>query len=241
MQGKTRVELYQAFLDFVANDIQGERSRVNRKVVSVFVWCFLIPAVITMTTLIFIKLRIFPRGFRSHLDWAVLVFPVLYSLYILSSEVLVQVPKTFRRGGIATTLGQSFKEGAWRDRVSESMIRTVDATADEWEWIIANFKMDLEAMQYRTRYLTALGGAVFFLIMQGIDSLTDGVGKVAVIKATSFGLVEVTSGDLAQYVGLFLFLILLYLSGSQTTNHLFRYLNCAELAQKGFRLLSRSR
>jgi hypothetical protein len=89
--------------------------------------------------------------------------------------------------------------------------------------------MDLQAMEYRTKYLTALAGAVFFLIMQGIDSLTDGEGKVTWVKSSVLGWVETSSSDLSQFVGLALFLVLLYLSGSQTYQSLKRYLNCIEL------------
>ena len=44
----------------------------------------------------------------------------------------------------------------------------VDARAEDWEWVIASFKVDLALMRYRNKYMTALAGAVFFLIMQGI-------------------------------------------------------------------------
>ncbi len=232
MQTRSRQELYQSFIEFVASDIQRERHLVNRRMISVFVWCFLMPAIISLTLLILVKLKVFSPKARSHIDWIVLVLPVVYSLYILGSEVLAQVPAAFKKGGMATTLGQSVREGEWRDRVVESMGKSVVATPKEWVWIIMSFKIDLESMQYRTRYLTALAGAVFFLLMQGIDSL-DGEGKVTFVKTSMMGWVETTAGDLTQFVGLALFLILLYLSGSQTNNSLKRYLHCAELlAQK---------
>src|ERR1700733_4272167 len=98
MQGKTRFEHYQNFIEFIAHDIQRERHQVNRKMFSVFLWCFLLPTVSTLTILILVKLRIFPRSARNHLDWLVLILPVFYSLYVLGSEVLVQVPAAFRKG-----------------------------------------------------------------------------------------------------------------------------------------------
>ena len=56
---------------------------------SVFLWCFLMPVAISIVGLLLIKVGVFPRKARTNLDWLILVFPVLYSLYILSSEVLI--------------------------------------------------------------------------------------------------------------------------------------------------------
>lgn len=233
MQGKTPNEVYKSFLDFIAVDIQQERRVVNRRILSVFFWCFLLPALISITVLLLVKMRVFPRNVKSHLDWLVLVLPVLYSLYILSSEVLAQVPTAFKKGGIATTLEQAAKEGEWRERVSESMGRLVVASEAEWEWIILSFKMDLAAMEHRTRYLTALAGAVFFLLMQGIDTFTGSDEKMPLVKPSLLGWIESSSNDFSQVVGLALFLVLLYLSGSQIYQSLWRYLNCAELVARG--------
>jgi len=233
MPGKVRQESYSAFIEFIAKDIQKERHLANRRMLSVFFWCFFLPAVISLSILLLVKLQALPRSARTHLDWVVLILPTFYSIYILSSEVLAQIPSAFRRGGIATTLAQSVKEGEWRDRVTAAMEQTVVGTKEEWGWTIASFRMDLQAMQYRTKYLTALAGAVFFLLMQGIDSLTGTEDRVTWVK-TTMGWVDASPHDFSQFVGLGLFLVLLYLSGSQTYQSLQRYLNCAELVYRKF-------
>ena len=204
---------------------------MNRRMFSVLLWCFFLPVMISMVVLILVKLHIFPRSAKNYLDWIVLIFPVFYSLYVLSSEVLAQVPLALKRGGIATTLEHAGREGAWRERVSDSMGRTFGMDSQDWGWIISSFKMDLEAMQHRTRYLTALAGAVFFLLMQGIDTLVDGEEKMVWVKS-SLGWIETSSNHFSQFVGLALFLVLLYLSGSQIHGSLWRYLNCAELVAR---------
>lgn len=235
MQGKTRFELYQAFVEFIANDLQTERRRINRKMFSVFLWCFLMPVAIIFVILLLVKFRLVPRSFRSYLDWLILVLPVIYSLYVLGSEVLVQVPEAFRKGGLATTLGQAVKEGQWRNSVSDSMERAVTANAEEWSWIIASFKMDLQMMLYRTRYLTALAGAVFFLLTQGIDTIADHEEKVITMRTSILTWAQNSAYDFSQNIALALFLVLLYLSGSQTYHTLSRYLNCAELVAKKYK------
>lgn len=229
MQTKSRQELYRDFIEFISLDLKKERSEVNRRMMNVFFWCFLVPTVSSISILVLIKMKVMPRTARNFLDWIVLIAPVCYSLYILSSEVLAPLRKVFKKGSGMITLQQSLKEGEWRERTCESMAKTILAKPEEWDWIVASFKIDLQEMQYRTKYLTALGGSVFFLIMQGIDSLTDGEGKVSWIKTSVLGWIETSSNDMSQYVGLTLFLVLLYLSGSQTDQSLKRYLNCAEL------------
>ena len=229
MNGKSRQELYGEFMDFVKNYNQRERYLVNQRMLSVFFWCFFLPALISATLYLLVTYKVLPHSVKTHLDMVILIFPVLYSLYFLGSQVLADVPAAFRRGSIATTLGQSLKESIWRDDVCKGLAKSVHARPDDWKWIASSFRMDLKRLQYRNGYLTVLAGAVFFLIMQGIDYLTDDVNKVTLVKEPLLGWVEMSNNNLTQFVGLGLFLILLYLSGTQTRDRLQRYLDCAEL------------
>ena len=126
---------------------------------------------ISIVGLLLIKVGVFPRKARTNLDWLILVFPVLYSLYILSSEVLTGIPSVFKKGGLAGSLKQASQDGEWRERVCDSMVSSLHFSELEWEWIVKSFRIDFENMRHRTKYLTVLAGAVFFLVMQGIDSL----------------------------------------------------------------------
>jgi len=232
-------EAYRVFLDFVGNDVQRERLYSNRRMFSVFLWCFLMPSVVSIAFLLLIKVGVFPRKARVNLDWLILVFPVFYSLYILSSEVLSGIPTIFRRGGLAASLKQAEREGQWRERVCDSLVTSVNLSESEWEWVLTSFRIDLENIRHRTKYLTALAGAVFFLVMQGIDSIGDGAENLW-LKNPLMGWAEATN-DISQLMALGLFLVLLYLSGSQTYHSLLRYLNCAELASLQRRNPSQSR
>ncbi|OFZ83303.1 MAG: hypothetical protein A2583_09270 [Bdellovibrionales bacterium RIFOXYD1_FULL_53_11] len=228
-----RQDSYKAFIEFVRIDNLRERRVMNRRMLSVFLWCFLLPAVFTITFLILVKKGVIPVTAKKYTDWMVLVFPVAYSIYYLSSEVLRELPAVFRKGGLSVALGQTIKESEWREKVIEGMGRAVPADATGWRWIVDSFGIDLDIMKHRNRYITALAGAVFFLIMQGIDSITDPRPSVAWERHAVFGWVETTTNDLSQFVGLALFLMLLYLSGSQTYQLLRRYLYCAELILGG--------
>ncbi|MFZ9596134.1 MAG: hypothetical protein ACO3A2_08665 [Bdellovibrionia bacterium] len=227
---KTQQELYRDFLEFVARDIQKERVLLNRRMLSVFIWCFVFPLMTSGTVLIFAKLQLLPRSAKNHADLLIVLFPVLYSLYFLGSEVLFQIPKVIKKGGVFATLGQSVTEGQWRERVCAAMGTQITASPQDWHWIIESFKVDLRSMRYRTKHLTVLGGAVFFLLMRGIDSLGELESKPMWVKSPVFGWVD-SSSDLSQFVGLALFLTLLYLSGTQTHQSFYRYLNCAILLQ----------
>ena len=232
MHHKTRLEQYQIFLDFIAEDIRKESYLTSRRLLGVFFWCFLVPACLSIAILILVRVQVLPPRMRASLDWLLLVFPVLYSLYILGSEVLAQLPFLLKKGGAAVALKQAFKESRWRDRVSQGLRSSLgELKKDECEWMILQFSIDLEAMRYRTKYLTALAGAVFFMIMQGIDSLADAPEEsVGWIKILGPGKMQwFTSNNQMQFVGLGLFLVLLYLSGNQSTRTYQKYLDCARL------------
>jgi hypothetical protein len=228
MQSKNRQELYKDFLEFVSRDMQEERIQINRRILNVFLWCFIFPLLTSATILLLVKFNALSRYARNHVDLLILVFPVVYSLYFLGSEVLANLPKVFKKGGVASSLTQSVNEGEWRSRVCDGMTKSVFASPQDWAWIIASFKIDLGTMKYRTKHLTSLAGAVFFLLIRGIDSIADLETKPVWAKSPIFGWVDASS-DLSQFVGLALFLVLLYLSGSQTNQSLYRYLNCAYL------------
>jgi hypothetical protein len=232
MLHKTRTELYQVFLEFIAEDIRKENYLASRKLWGVFFWCFLAPVIVSIVILMLVRLRLVPPRLRASLDWVLLIFPVLYSLYILGSEVLIQIPFILKKGGAAVALKQSLKESLWRERVTGSLRHSLgDLQREDWEWIILQFKIDLESMRYRVKYLTALAGAVFFMIMQGIDSIVEAPEEsMGWIKIVGPGKMQwFTSNNQVQFVGLGLFLVLLYLSGSQSTRTYKKYLDCLEL------------
>ena len=228
MHLKSRQELYKDFLEFVSRDMQTERHQVNRRILNVFLWCFIFPLLSSAAILILVKLTLLPRRVGNHADLLILVFPVMYSLYFLGSQVLAPLSKSFKKGSVASSLMQPLSEGDWRFRACSAMEKAVPASPQDWEWITASFKIDLTSMQYRTKHLTALAGAVFFLLIRGIDSIAEIETKPIWAKSPIFGWVDASS-DLPQFVGLMLFLVLLYLSGSQTHQSLVRYLNCASL------------
>ncbi len=221
-----RRSVYGKYLEFVHAANTKDQMDVNRRIRSVFVWCFLIPVIVVALVLTLVNRGILPRVFRSYQDWILLVFPVLYSLYFLSSQVLTGIPNAFRKGGFGLTLGQASREADWRIQHCESMEKELGLLPEEWSWVISNVEEDLERLQMRTRHLTALAGAVFFLIMQGIDSLTfDAPTYPAAVP-------DLTGSSSSQWLGLVLFLLLLYLSGQQNVQTIRRFLGCARLVRE---------
>ena len=105
-----------------------------------------------------------------------------------------------------------------------------DVRIQGWRWVISNFEIDLQNVQNRTRYLTALAGAVFFLIFQGIDALDSPHAEPRWSTSSIMGWFESSTSTLTQFVGLGIFLVLLYVSGNQVYLSLVRYLQCARLA-----------
>ncbi len=224
-----RDQAYQEFVAFVRADVQSERRLASRRMFNVFIWCFLLPAVVSAILIFSVRLGFLPVGVARYVDWVLVLFPIAYSCYILSFEVLSEIPGAFRQGALSTSLGNALKEAEWRKRVCEGLEKQTGWSTAEWEWIVACFKVDLANIQSRTRYVTALSGAVIFLIIQGLDALDglplDPFGS----KAAFLNWLETSSDHIYQFLGLGLFLVLLYISGSQTYQSLNRYLHCAEL------------
>lgn len=229
METRSRPELYREFLEFVRKDLQGQRKTVTRRIFNVFLWCFLIPATLSLILLTLVRFSILPRSISRYMDWLILVFPILYSIYILSIEVLSEMPLVFRRGGIGTTLAQAGKDCEWRSRNAAEMRKAFSLSLDQWRWISANFAVDLKAIHHRAKYLTGLAGAVFFLLMQGIDQLGDPDADTIMAYQSLQNFVQASTNNVAQFIGLALFLVLLYLSGTQTYHSLKRYQDCVEL------------
>lgn len=233
--------LYRAYLDFIRVEMRKERTATNRRMFSVFFWCFFLPAGVSTALLLLVKFGLLPFFLRFYIDWIALLFPVAYSLYFLGAEVLRGLPAAFRNGGASMILEQARREGEWRERIGDELHKTVPATAEEWNWILASFRADLKALKYRARYLTALAGAVFYLLMQGLDFLRDEPVQPLVATGQEAAMwlqnpvrawMESQTGDLTQFVGLALFLVLLYLSSSQNLYSLERYLDAAELMRE---------
>lgn len=224
MKTKSKAELYRNFLEYVTAASRKERQLIQQRMWSVFLWCFAFPAVMAFAVMLLIQFRVLPRGFRGYLDWVILVFPVAYSIHFLGSQVFTGLLSTFKKGAVASSLSEAQKEGFWRENICDEMSRAVVANHEEWKWILHNFKMDLDGIQQRNRFVTALAGAVFFLIIHGIDSLHG-----PSVPIPSLGWVESTSSEISQFIGLIFFLLLFYLSGNQNYQSLRRYLNCAEL------------
>jgi hypothetical protein len=230
-------ELYREFIDFIRLDVQRERLAANRRLLNVFLWCFLMPALVSIVLLSLVKLGILPRRINHYLDWIIVVFPVSYGIYLFSADALLDLPVAFRRGGLAATLSRAIHEEQWRARVCAEMkskffLAPAKAESQGWRWVVDNLEIDLANVQNRTRYLTALAGAVFFIIFQGIDGLDSPNAAPRWSTSTIMGWFEASSSNLTQFVALGIFLMLLYVSGNQIYLSLARYLQCAKLVQK---------
>lgn len=237
---KNKMDLYTAFLKFIQEDSQKDRMQVHQQMFSTLLWCFLIPVVFSALILFMVKMGFFPQRAKAWSDVALLIFPLLYSAYFLGSQVLVDVPHLFRSGGLSMSLRQTLKEGKWRTDTTSRMSKSVQATAAEWEWMAENFKMDLRILLGRTRFLIALGGTLFFLLSQSFEFVDHSATLNASLSGLPVGaelfvrLFRYFSIEISAVVSLVLFLILLYLTGTQLYHSLHRYLDCAELLSKDF-------
>ncbi|MEK7690982.1 MAG: hypothetical protein AAB425_08175, partial [Bdellovibrionota bacterium] len=115
-----RNDQYRVFLEFVRKDSQRDRSRTNRFMVGVFLWCFLFPMVLSVAMVLLLKTGVLAREYRWVMDWLMLVFPVAYSLYFLAAQLIPEMSSVFVRGGLSPAIAQALKESNWRtERAAE--------------------------------------------------------------------------------------------------------------------------
>jgi hypothetical protein len=231
MQRFSKNELYAEFLGFLAKEMQRERYSVNRRVFSVLFWCILLPVMIFSVLFLFVLLGWIPFFIRSYLGWIILLFPILYTMRFLGLGFLKELPKIFKKNGGSVLLGQMQEKGKWRVSVCDELQTKLGLRGFEWRWLKINFEKDLDQMQARSRYLTVLVGAVLFLMIGVLDSVGRQDAPADFLSsAESFYLwFQSIGGDLQQFIGLVLFLVLFYLSDSQMQQFLRRYLDCLEL------------
>ncbi len=226
-----RTRLYEDFIEFVRADSRQERSADHRRMFSLLLWCFVAPGLVAGAIVLLSRLGVIGMRWRAYVEPVILFFPVIYSLYFMSSGFLRDLPRAFLKGNLSTALDTCLKESEWRRRTRGTLLATVSATPEDWAWIKDQFQADLDRLLQRTRYLTILAGAILYLVLEGIDS----IGKlpqesVSWVRDPHLGWVELAGKgeDYIQLIGLGLFLVLLYLTGSQTYYALKRYWVCIE-------------
>ena len=230
MEHSGKDEIYPQFIRWLQSDLQKERSLVNRRMFSIVLWCFILPAILTLVAFLLSRFQLLPGRFRNYVDWIPLVFPVGYSIYVLFTEVLLDLPSWFKRGGYSSVLNQVYSDSEWRRSTCERMTKSLPFTGEQWAWIQENFETDILSVRHRSRYFTFLGGAVFYIALQGLDFLADDAGPVSLETAVGWAnLVQIWVESISRVVSLGVFVFLLYLSGSQLTFNLRRYSDCLRL------------
>lgn len=230
MEFRSTTELYTSFIDFIKLDLKNERRIANRRMFNVFLWSFLIPFFATLMLIVFVKLHVLPRTWSRYFDWVILVSPIVYSIYIVSSEVFIEVPGFFKRGGGIFNLNQAVAQNKWRENICIQLENHISANIRDWKWIYENFHLDLISLRNHTRNLTALAGAVIYFLLQGIDFLDVKESHESIVKSGNLTkLFEASSNNLTQLIAISVVLMLLYLSGQQSHQALQRYLHCVHL------------
>lgn len=232
MLKKSRTDLYQDFLGFVQAHVRKEREPVRRRMYHVLIWCFLLPILSSAILAVLYRLGWVPVQARAIQDWVILLFPVLYSIFFLGRDLSKGIPILYRKGGAASALEQAREQARWREEVIAEIKRSMNFSTEDWRWIRQNFQIDLDLMKFRTKYLTALGGAVFFLIIKGVDYFSD-VPVEEAIPSPEFVVSWVTAvgNQISEIAVTVFFLVMLYLSGTEVSHSFERYLHCVELIE----------
>lgn len=225
-------EHYQEFLGFIEKESLSQRKVMQRKVFSVFLWCFVAPILTFFFITLLIRVGALPLGLRPSVEWMILVFPVLYALVFLGKDLWLEFPVVLKKGGMSGMLKQFAREAHWREKTCQSLLSQFQSWSPQhWKNVYSQLEQDISDLGYRNRYLFFLSAAVFFMILEGIDLLGGG-GPTLSQEIAEYGVgywLDVLVGHFSQFIALALFLGLLYSASSQLKRSLQRYLICLDL------------
>jgi hypothetical protein len=205
---------YLAFLEFVHEDMKREREVSNRRMGMVLLWCFIVPAVVSLIALMLVRFGLVDRSAILVYEWSMVAFPMGYLLYTLFKDFVMDLGGQARRGALWQTLNRFAHEAGWQISIAKRLRSTVSTDSGNWKWIASQYGMDLKRMRTRSNHLTILASSVFFIIMNGLDWIA---------TERDFWSPGFFQPDWMQVVGLSVFLILLTLSSSQVAFALDRY------------------
>lgn len=227
---QNQYESYNQFIRYVQSSIQEERTQTNRKMFSVFLFCFLLPAVLSFSTIILIRMGVIPRDARSYVDWAILFFPIAYGFYAIGLQGLREVTSGLRRGGVTNALEHSLKQNTWREKNCAELKQLLGTQETHWRWIVECYRADLQAMRRRNYTVTVFAASIFFFILHGID-LFDPATEIPlkIHPVLLISLLESAFDKLNQIIALAIFLLLFFMTGMELVSSLEKFLHCAEL------------
>src|SRR5438045_2472388 len=102
----------------------------------VFMWCFLVPAATSAIILIGVKTGLLPSRLRSVVDSLILIFPILYALYILGSEMLAESRTTSKRGSLQQWFRQILRDATWRKEKAILLRTHCPGTKEDYRWLL---------------------------------------------------------------------------------------------------------
>jgi len=226
----SQYEIYSSFIAFIKDDMHLERKKMNRRIFNIVFWCILLPLLISIGVI-----ALMVRGFISvtllpYYEWVILVFPLIYAAYFFGSEVLIQLPRTIRKGGMQTALEQMNEDTQWRNRHCQRLKSLLKLDSSMWKMIHTHFGMDLQNMRSRSNYMMVLVGTMFFMVVQVIDLIAaQEQGKVMLDRITVLEIVFRFYNNFSLLLVLGLFLLLFYMVSMQTHHSLQKYRDCVEI------------
>ncbi len=219
-------QIYEQFSSWIKLDVNRDRAITNRKILSVAVWCLILP--IFLTLIAFLNRKFFQFNIDRYTD-DIIFFPPLVYVLISLWPTLRDLPRVFKKGGFVALVEDSQREVEWREKTSLQMNADLRFGKNEWTLVSFHLKHELDRMRDQNKYMTILTGAVLFLMFQFLDlggnsDMVRAVGAQAMVR----GWVEQFAQWSYQFFSLLLFTALFYLSGTQYRRNLLRYLVCVD-------------
>lgn len=218
---------FKMLAEWIQTDLQSDRKAMNKKILNVVLWCLGYPTLLVVLLLLIRRLNFFYLD--RYFDYIVFFPPAIY-IIISIWPMLREVPTVFKKGGISAHLDETTQEIKWREARTSKMIQDLKLNPLEWQQIQFHLKNEIERFREQNRYMTILTGSVLFLLFQFLDLGNPDPAFVYSKNPQSLAAFWVNqfSQWSVQVFSLIIFVVLFYLSGTQSQRILSRYLVCID-------------
>ncbi len=230
------IEHYRSFIKFVDGDVRSKKASMNRQMLRLLGWSFVLPVLFIFTATVLIKVGMVSGEYKKYFDWLLLLCPLLYSVYLVGSDYFKDFGKVFKSNGSSSMVRRAIKEAEWREGIVAGFHQKLGFSKGDWAIIRGHFKAEIELSKKRNVYLTILAGSVLFFAFNGLELLDNSGPNLSTMLLADrvhpgifVVLIQGFLESLAQGSVLILFLILFYFSSHQITSALEKYLDCIDL------------
>lgn len=219
-------EKYNIFLNWVAQDIQGNQASIRKRYSNVLIWCMLVPLVSQVFSAV-------ARYYGVHsieviFDALFLVAPIMFSI-VFFVKGFKSLPIVVMRGGALGVIDQAKDDADWAITKAGQLVSLVQFTEEDKKQMRFAFDMFIRRQRTQNWYFAVMAAVTLFFVSFFIDysaaGFSQGINEANVTIDSSIVMnwVQDFSSWGVQVMGILMISALIYLIGVQQVYQIERY------------------